>query len=161
MSTTSVASRADDRLSEAQLRAWRGMLFATAELRKRLADISQAAAELSEADYVVLLALVETDRRTLRSSELADAISWERSRVSHHVARLEKRGLIHRDSCPTDSRGAELRVSESGIAAVRKASGPHLRAVKRLFADALTDQQIEALGDIVDAMARHLETNEE
>jgi DNA-binding MarR family transcriptional regulator len=108
----------------------------------------------------VLVALVEADGRMLRSAELADSISWERSRVSHHVGRMEARGLVERQACPTDSRGAELRMTDAGLAAIRLASGSHLRGLKSLFADALTDRQIDDLGEIVDAIARHLEVSD-
>ena len=92
----------------------------------------------------------------MRSSELAANIDWERSRLSHHLGRMERRGLIGRDDCATDSRGAEVSLTEVGAQLFRRASAPHLRAIKQHFADALTPEQFEALAGIVQALQRHL-----
>ena len=94
--------------------------------------------------------------RRLRSSELAATIDWERSRLSHHLARMERRGLIRRDDCATDSRGAEVSLTDDGAAMFRAATAPHMRAVKKHFADALTPEQFEALADILQALQDHL-----
>ena len=49
---------------------------------------SQADAGLSLPDFDVLVQLTEADDGRLRVSELARALGWERSRLSHHVARM-------------------------------------------------------------------------
>jgi DNA-binding MarR family transcriptional regulator len=110
----------------------------------------------------VLLALREANGARLRSSELAATIDWERSRLSHHLGRMERRGLIRRDDCATDSRGAEISLTPSGAAAFRRASAPHLRAIKQYFVDGLTPEQLEALASVLQALQRHLhdEVNE-
>jgi DNA-binding MarR family transcriptional regulator len=105
----------------------------------------------------VLLALHEANGARLRSSELATTVDWERSRLSHHLGRMERRGLIRRDDCATDSRGAEVSLTSSGATAFRRASAPHLRAIKRYFVDALTPEQLEALAHVVQALQRHLQ----
>jgi DNA-binding MarR family transcriptional regulator len=111
---------------------------------------------LSPADYQVLLALREAAGRRMRSSELAAAIDWERSRLSHHLGRMERRGLIRRDDCATDSRGAEVSLTEDGADAFGRATAPHMRAIKKHFADALTAEQFDALADIVQSLQHHL-----
>ena len=103
---------------------------------------------LSPADYQVLLALREAAGRRLRSSELAASIEWERSRLSHHLGRMERRGLIRRDECLTDSRGAEVSLTDDGARMFRGATAPHVRAIKKQF---------EALADILRALQRHLD----
>ena len=111
---------------------------------------------LSPADYQVLLALREADGRRRRSSELAATIGWERSRLSHHLGRMERRGLIRRDDCATDSRGAEVSLTADGAEAFRRATAPHMRAIKQHFADALTPEQFAALANILQALENHL-----
>lgn len=105
----------------------------------------------------MLLALHEAKGARLRSSEVATTIDWERSRLSHHLGRMERRGLIRRDDCATDSRGAEVSLTPSGATAFRRASAPHLRAIKRYFVDALTPEQLEALAHVLQALQRHLQ----
>jgi DNA-binding MarR family transcriptional regulator len=139
-----------------ELRTWRALLDTTADLRRRLGAQLQET-DLSPADYTVLLALSEAEGRRLRSSQLAATIDWERSRLSHHLGRMEQRGLVQRDDCRTDGRGTAISLTPEGAHAFRRASAPHLRAIKRHFADALTAEQIDALSEILDSLRRHLD----
>lgn len=150
-----VAAVARRRMTARELAIWRSLIETTAELSRILGAQLQESG-ISPADYQVLLALSEANGRQLRSSELAAAIEWERSRLSHHLGRMERRGLIRRSDCPTDSRGAEVSLTEGGAGAFRRVSVPHLRAIKKHFADALTPTQFEALADIMQALENHL-----
>jgi DNA-binding MarR family transcriptional regulator len=154
MSGDDMAAR--PRLTARELAIWRSLLDTTAELRRVLGAKLQESG-LSPADYQVLLALREADGTRLRSSELAATIEWERSRLSHHLGRMEQRGLIRRDDCATDNRGAEVSLTDSGAAAFRRASAPHLRAIKQHFVDALTPEQVEALAEVLQSLQRHLQ----
>lgn len=69
---------------------------------------------------------------------------------------MERRGLIRRDDCATDNRGAEVSLTEDGAIMFRRATPPHTRAIKKHFADALTPEQFEALADILQALQNHL-----
>jgi len=151
--TGAVARR---RLAARELAIWRALVDTTAELRRILGAQLLQESSLSPADYQVLLALSEADGRRLRSSELAATIDWERSRLSHHLGRMERRGLIRRDDCATDSRGAEVSLTDDGARMFRGATAPHIRAIKKHFADALTPEQLEALADILQALQNHL-----
>lgn len=146
----------DHRLSDDELAAWRSLLDTTTDLRRLLSAELQET-DVSPGDYAVLLALTEASESTLRSSELADAIDWERSRLSHHLGRMERRGLLRREECPGDSRGAYVVITDDGVDALRRASGPHLRAVKQHFADALTPEQLANLTEVLGAVRAHLQ----
>lgn len=143
------------RMTSRELAVWRSLLDTTTLLRRVLSAEMQESA-LSPADYQVLLALREAAGTRLRSSELAAACDWERSRLSHHLNRMERRGLIRRDNCASDSRGAEISLTEHGANMFQRATAPHLRAIKLYFADALTPEQFEALGEILQALHSHL-----
>jgi DNA-binding MarR family transcriptional regulator len=139
-----------------ELRIWRGFIETTEAVRAELGARLQAECGLSPGDYAVLLALSEAEGQRLRSSQLADDIGWERSRLSHHLGRMEKRGLIRREECRTDNRGAEVVLTTEGAAAFRGATVPHLTAVRELFVDALTPAQIAAAGEIAAALRAKL-----
>lgn len=156
--TSSVVTRR--RLTSAELAVWRALVDTTAELRRVLATQLVQETNLSPADYQVLLALSEATGRRMRSSELAASIDWERSRLSHHLARMERRGLIRRDDCATDSRGAEVSLTDDGARMFRAATAPHTKAIKKHFADALTREQFEALAEILRALQDHLRAGE-
>ena len=142
--------------SRAELRAWRSFTEATEELRTVIAGRLLSDTGLSTGDYTVLLALSEADGTRMRSSELAVRVGWERSRLSHHLGRMERRGLITREPAATDSRGAEVVLAPAGGVAFRSATAPHLRAVREVFVDALTPEQVAAAEDIAAALRRHL-----
>ncbi|MCA1790149.1 MAG: MarR family transcriptional regulator [Thioalkalivibrio sp.] len=139
-----------------QLRVWRAYIETAEALRARLARRLQDEASLSAGDYEVLLGLSEAASQRLRSSELAARVGWERSRLSHHLGRMEDRGLIRREECPEDRRGAEVVLSEAGAKAFRAGSIPHLMAVRELFLDAFTSEQLVELEGLMGALRGHL-----
>lgn len=143
------------RMTARELAIWRSLIETTAELTRILGAQLQESG-LSPADYQVLLALHDAAGTRLRSSELAASMGWERSRLSHHLGRMERRGLIRRDDCVTDSRGAEISLTEAGASLFRRASAPHLRTIKKHFADALTPAHFDALAEILQAVQDHL-----
>lgn len=139
-----------------ELRIWRDYIETAEALRSELASRLQSESSLSPGDYSVLLALSEATEQRMRSSELAAHISWERSRLSHHLGRMERRGLIRRKECATDSRGAEVVLTPTGADAFRCASIPHLRAIRELFVDALTSEQLVAAGEVAATLRERL-----
>ena len=135
-----------------ELRVWRDFIEVTEVLRTEVSARLQSESQLSTGDYAVLLALSEAAGHRLRSSELAIHVGWERSRLSHHLGRMEKRELIVREDCATDNRGAEIVLTATGGSAFRAASAPHLHAIRELFIDALTPEQVTIAGEIALAL---------
>ena len=156
VSMKGVSAMTGQRLTTRELAVWRSLMDVTIDLRRILGARLQEESGLSPADYQVILALSEAAGRRLRSSELAATIDWERSRLSHHLGRMERRGLIRRDDCATDNRGAEVSLTEDGAGLFRRATVPHARAIKKHFADALTPEQFDALADVLAALRDHL-----
>ncbi|MEO3742726.1 MarR family transcriptional regulator [Plantactinospora sp. B5E13] len=144
-----------------QLRIWRDFIETTEALRSRLTSRLQTECALSPGDYAVLLALSEAEDRQLRSSELATQIGWERSRLSHHLGRMERRGLIRRQESAADPRGAEVLLTEAGAEAFQRSTYPHLRAIRELFVDALTPEQLVAAGEIAAALRDRLDRQQD
>jgi DNA-binding MarR family transcriptional regulator len=142
--------------TRAELSIWREFIETAEALRSELAARLQAESSVSPGDYAVLLALSEAPERRMRSSELAAQIGWERSRLSHHLGRMEPRGLIRREECAADSRGAEVVLTSTGADTFRRASVPHLRAVRELFVDALTPDQLVGAGELAAALRDRL-----
>ncbi|MEV0637805.1 MarR family transcriptional regulator [Streptomyces sp. NPDC050619] len=140
-----------------ELRIWRDFIETTQALRSELASRLQRESSLSTGDYAVLLALREAEGRRLRPSVLAARIGWQRSRLSHQLGRMERRGLIRREDCRTDSRGAEVVLMPEGAEAFRDASLPHLRAVRELFVTPLTPDQLAAAEQIAATLRIRLE----
>ncbi|WP_155368435.1 MarR family winged helix-turn-helix transcriptional regulator [Catellatospora vulcania] len=139
-----------------ELRIWRDFIETSEGLRSQLTARLQSESSLSSGDYAVLLALSEAEGHRMRSSDLAAHIDWERSRLSHHLGRMERRDLIRREECAADSRGADIVLTATGLQSFRQATVPHLSAVRELFVAALTPEQLTAAGDIAAALRAHL-----
>lgn len=139
-----------------ELRAWRAFIETSEALKSVVAAQLQAESGLSRGDYGVLLALSEAPGRRLRSSHLADTINWERSRLSHHLRRMEQRGLVIREAVAQDDRGAHVVLTPEGAHALRNASPAHLRTVQSLFINALAPEQLGALEEVMSTLRAHL-----
>ena len=135
---------------------WRAHIETFEIVRSRIEARLQQDSQLSSGDYRILLALSEAEGRTLRSSELATHLEWERSRVSGQLGRMEKRGLVRREPCPEDARGQNVVLTDPGARAFRASTLPHLRAIKDVFVDALTPEQLASLGEAATATRSHL-----
>lgn len=144
------------RLTAAQLAVWRAFTETSEALRAELSSRLQSRSGVSAGDYAVLLALSEAAGRRLRSSALATEVGWERSRLSHHLGRMEKRGLVRREGSAEDSRGAEVVLTSDGVSAFRRASAPHLRDIEELFVSALSTEQLAAVDEITQALRARL-----
>ncbi|WP_254679087.1 hypothetical protein [Arthrobacter sp. 24S4-2] len=70
---------------------------------------------------------------------------------------MEKRGLIRRNKSDSDSRGAEIELTDDGARTFRSSSASHLRLVRRLFVDALPPEDLEAAGRIAARLRLHLD----
>lgn len=142
-------------LSDEEQRAWRAyrrmVLLVDAEVARELNRDSG----LSMPDYQVLSALSESADLRCRLSELAANMQWSASRLSHHVSRMEQRGLVRRAGCDDDARGAYVVVTEHGLEAIRSAAPGHVESVRRHMIDLLTPEQVAALAQIGDTVIAH------
>lgn len=139
-------------LTEREERAWRALQFMQMRLDGELARQLAADSELSYPDYVVLVALTDRPDGRMRLFELGDVLGWEKSRLSHHVARMTRRGLVEKETCADDRRGAHVVVTTRGRKELAAAAPGHVAAVRRLFADLLTDDQLGAITDAAETV---------
>lgn len=138
------------------LHTWREFIELSHKVRFLVETRLLAESGLSSGDYVVMLALFEAQEHVLRPSELAAQIDWDRTRLSHHLGRMEKRGLVRRRPCATDTRGIDVILTAEGKTLFRRASAPHMHAIQELFVDALSPQQRLNLDDITATLGAHL-----
>ncbi|MFI6036033.1 MarR family winged helix-turn-helix transcriptional regulator [Streptomyces sp. NPDC051315] len=104
---------------------------------------------LSAADYALLAPLSEAPDGLLRAKDLGAEVDWERSRLSHQISRMEKRGLVTREACAEDARGSMVRLTPAGRQAIEEAAPRHAETVRRLFFDPFTDQEVRVLGELL------------
>ena len=144
-------------LDEREERAWRGFHRMRAALTSHLGRQLAQHSGLTEADYAVLVAVSEAAGGRIRSRDLGQALGWERSRISHQIARMEARGTVRRAPCESDARGFDVILTSAGHAAIQAAAPRHLTDVRHCFADLLTPAQLDTLGDIAGVITSHLD----
>jgi DNA-binding MarR family transcriptional regulator len=140
-------------LSAEEQGAWRAFLAATQTLFSAVEAQLQRESGIPHGYYEILVNLSEAPDRSLRMSQLAEASTSSKSRLSHAVARLEERGWVERLDCPTDRRGQVARLTEAGFAALDAAAPAHVEQVRRSLFDRLTPAQVVQLAAISAAVA--------
>lgn len=156
MTADSTAPRGRRSPNASELRAWKSFIETSEAMKSVIAADLQAKSGVSTGDYAVMVALSEQPGHRLRSSQLADRISWERSRLSHHLGRMERRGLVSREAAATDSRGAEICLTDAGAQLYRKASAPHMHTIHDNFVAVLSAEQLHAVDDAMNTLREHL-----
>jgi DNA-binding MarR family transcriptional regulator len=135
---------------DAELRAWRGFLETHTRLVRELDEELRAAHDLPLSSYDVLTTLESARDRRLRMRDLADAILLSRSGLTRLIDRLERGGLVAREECTDDARGAFALLTDGGLDALREARPTHQAGVRRRFLDRLEPAERDTLADFWD-----------
>ena len=144
-------------LTDEEQRAWRAFQQMQVRLERRIGDSLARHSGLSEADYAVLVCLSEAPEGRLRVREVGAQLQWEKSRLSHHLSRMAKRGLVVREECPTDARGAFAVITPEGRTSIELAAPRHGEDVRRWFVDVLTPAQLAAVGEAAEVVLARLQ----
>jgi DNA-binding MarR family transcriptional regulator len=133
-------------LTGPQQRDWRAFVDGSVRLLDVLDQSLKATHGLSMAEYEILVRLSEAPERKLRMAQLAAEASQSRSRLSHTCARLEAKGMVRRETCPSDKRGVFAHLTDEGFRILERASHDHVSAVRELFIDVVDPDDLEAIG---------------
>jgi DNA-binding MarR family transcriptional regulator len=133
------------RLDEHQRLLWKSYRDLHQELSSALEAQLLRDAGLSGSEYAVLVELSHTPDGVLRARELGAELGWDRSRLSHLVRRMERRGLVAREDCSEDARGSMVRLTDAGRAAVDGVAPEHSEAIRRYFFNPLSGEELETL----------------
>ena len=147
-------------LDEREAHLWRSWLRLNQELLSILEEQINHEGGLSGADYAVLVPLSAAPDGMLRARELGREILWDRSRLSHQLRRMEKRGLVIREECAEDARGLMVRLTKAGRRAIEEAAPAHVEAVQRYFFDQLSKDEIDTMAAAFDRVLDNLKRDE-
>jgi DNA-binding MarR family transcriptional regulator len=131
-------------LTDEEQQAWRATVQLSQLLLRQL-DRDLTAHGLNGRDYEILVELSEAPDQRLRMTDLADATSQSRSRLSHQISRMERRGLVRRDDCEGDKRGTFAVLTRAGLEAIERVAPHHVENVRRYYIDRLTARQQEEI----------------
>ena len=134
-----------DALTDREQALWRAVTLMTRELGAAVEQRLQGEAGISAPDFEILHALSAAPSHQARAGELAEMLSWEKSRISHHVTRMVTRGLVERTHCETDLRGTWVALAPAGQEALAKAAPVHADEVRKRFLGVLESDESLAL----------------
>ncbi|MFD0312830.1 MarR family winged helix-turn-helix transcriptional regulator [Streptomyces flavalbus] len=137
-------------LTPEEAEVWATYRLLRRELQRAQDQQLQQDSGLSAADYALLAPLSESGDGVMRARDLGNEVGWERSRLSHQISRMEKRGLVMREACADDARGSMVRLTEHGKSVIEAAAPGHVETVRRLFFDPLTPAEAEFLGKVLE-----------
>jgi DNA-binding MarR family transcriptional regulator len=138
-----------------QQRSWRALVLGTTLLFDRLDDDLRRHHNISLAEYEILVRLSERDGQ-MRMAQLADAMAHSRSRITHTIKRMERSELVVRCDSPDDGRGVIARLTERGMLLLRNVAPTHVEGVRDHLVDLATDEDFQALGRVMNAVADNL-----
>jgi DNA-binding MarR family transcriptional regulator len=141
-------------LTEQHLAAWRGLLNAHATAVGAIERDLDAAGYIPLTWYDVLVALSEAPGQRLRLHELADSVVLSRSGLTRLVDRLEAAGLLCREACPTDRRGAFAVLTDEGRATLLRTWPAYARGIADYFARYLSTEEADAVAAALERVAR-------
>src|SRR3954447_6374307 len=132
-------------LAPQELGAWRGMLRVHSALVKALDAELLATHRLPLTSYEVLINLQAAPDRRRRMAELADSVLLSRSGTTRLVDRLERDGLLERDTCDSDGRGCFAVLTDRGEELLSKARATHLEGVRERFLNHFDPAELEQM----------------
>jgi DNA-binding MarR family transcriptional regulator len=132
-------------LSLAELAAWRGFLRVHAALAKQLDAELAAEHDLPLSSYEVLITLQAAPGHRCRMAELADRVLLSRSGTTRLVDRLEREGLLERDTCSDDGRGTYAVLTDAGEELLARARPTHLAGVRERFVRHFAAEELATL----------------
>lgn len=143
-------------LSQREDRAWRAYRRMQTVLPAQLARDLSRTVGLTDPDYDVLSTLSEQPDQRWQLRDLAAKMLWSRSRLSHHIARMEQRGLVAREGDPDDRRSCMIVLSRSGMHSLEQAAPHHVSSVREHFIDLLTKDELMTLTEIAERVVSRL-----
>ena len=144
-------------LTPEEQRAWRAFMAATHLLEDAIDRQLQQDASMPHLYYSILATLSEAPERRLRMTDLAEGLKITRPRLTYAVTRLEKDGLVGRESCRWDKRGSIAVLTDEGMAEVERAAPGHVEAVRSAIFDRLSPEQVGQLEEISRVIADGLQ----
>ncbi len=146
-----------NRPDDLHLAAWRSLLEAHAAVTDLLERELEQERGLALSKFEVLLQLADAPDGRMRMLELAESVLLSKSGLSRLIDRMEDAGLVRRERCPSDRRGAFAVITEEGMGILGRAAPVHLRGIQQHFARHLDDEEVRVLAKLlgkVNAAAR-------
>ncbi|MCD0448049.1 MarR family transcriptional regulator [Actinocorallia sp. API 0066] len=150
---TDVSTLPGATISPRDLAVWRTLLRAQVHISRRLHQDLVSAHDLALGSYDVLQQLAEQPDGRLRMNDLADRVLLSRSGLTRLADRLQREGLLRRESCASDARGLFAVITLAGRERLQRATATHHRGVREHLIDRLDAAEMAQLRAILDKLA--------
>lgn len=147
------ALRGADMISAEELAVWRSLLRAQVRISRNLHNDLLAEHDLALGSYDVLQHLAEQPDGRLRMNDLADRVLLSRSGLTRLVDRLQRDGLVRRESCTSDARGLFAVLTMLGRERLHQATATHHRSVHEHLLGRLTQDELRQLHTVLDKLS--------
>lgn len=131
-------------LSDEEQSIWRLMLAANRKVDRAIEE-SLNADDLTTPEFGVLVSLSEHPEKKMRLRELCASLNWDRSRTSHQITRMGRRGLVEKQPCEGDGRGVLVALTPEGERRLTQAAPAHVETVRRVVFDNMGEEEAEAI----------------
>lgn len=141
-------------LTDEEQRLWRSILNAKRAVDRSIDLQLQESLDISTADFSVLVVLSEAENNVVRMRTLCESLDWDRSRMSHQITRMERRGLVTKERCACDNRGIDVTLTEHGRHVIEKAAPNHVKLVRHVVFDVLGENiDFQGISAVLDRIA--------
>lgn len=130
------------------------MLATQRKINRAMDETLLACSELSTSEFSVLVSLSESDDCQMRLRDLCSDLDWDRSRTSHQITRMERRGLVIKEKSPGDARGVVVSLTPEGMSRLEEAAPAHVESVRRLVFDHMNPEDVEHLKRWMDGVEK-------
>lgn len=130
-------------ISDAEWLAWRGYRRLGEIITGRIVRDINEATGLSAADFMILMEINRSPQGALLQRELLEYLEWDKSRLSHQLARMAARDLVARRR--DNPAGISVSMTDAGSQLLAQARPIHAQSVRRNFLDLLTPEDVGAL----------------
>jgi len=138
----------DQAWSTEHARAWEGFLELSRQLRRAADDVLGPVEGLTVSTLGIMGRLARAESRTLRQTDIAEAMGLSFSRVSRLIDSLEARGLVERRPCPSDARAVNVTLTADGVALTRRAQDAVFAFVEEHYFASLDEAEIATLSNV-------------
>jgi DNA-binding MarR family transcriptional regulator len=130
-------------LSEEEIKTWHTFKQAGEIVFGLVVRDVAAVTSLSAGDYGVLSRLADLGGGTLRQIDLAKSMRWHKARLSHHLTRMQDRGLIEREH--VSGKEVFAKITKQGQSVLSDARPAHASSVRRHLLERLSHEETKAL----------------
>lgn len=142
------AARPTRTLTEDEMTTWLPLIRLVQLLPQALDRRLRDEGGINHAHYAILVTLAGRVAQPATMTDLARIAGLSRSRLSHAIDALERRGWVERTTCGSDGRTQSARLTDAGWDILRQAAPAHVEQIRSLVLDRLDDSERAALAAI-------------